>query len=340
MEEQEENYLRLQRDFKEKSRNFEQLKRDNEKLRFDFKCFKDALEERDQLIKKADLVIIRNNDGKKILSKLCRSKLVNGGIETKSNLLNSDETNGEQNDEQETNQNQQPVLLTDSISLISKEAAEMLSEIEGESLESKLSEILSERKSMQNQINSLKNDLENERNRIDSLTDSLAASSSNLSSDKQAEIQREANKMTNELRYKLKKSEQDNIALNSTIARLETQLTRLKSEAQEAERVEEELKLDKRKIQRELREALTKIEELESSNSHLQKRIDKLKSNRGMFGAASQSSNSNTPPIDSVPNSILIPSSSRYSESQSPTPSSYSDVSSTLCSTSTSISNE
>lgn len=123
------------------------------------------------------------------MSKLCRSKLVNGGIETKSNLLNSDETNGEQNDEQETNQNQQPVLLTDSISLISKEAAEMLSEIEGESLESKLSEILSERKSMQNQINSLKNDLENERNRIDSLTDSLAASSSNLSSDKQAEIQ-------------------------------------------------------------------------------------------------------------------------------------------------------
>lgn len=58
--------------------------------------------------------------------------------------------------------------------------------------------------------------------------------------------------MTNELRYKLKKSEQDNIALNSTIARLETQLTRLKSEAQEAERVEEELKLDKRKIQREV----------------------------------------------------------------------------------------
>lgn len=84
-------------------------------------------------------------------------------------------------------------------------------------------------------------------------------------------------------------------------------MTRYKSAAENAEKVEDELKAEKRKLQREarcfwkldssgsrvqancdsplvqqLRTALDKIEELESSNSHLNKRLEKMKSSRGM----------------------------------------------------------
>lgn len=91
------------------------------------------------------------------------------------------------------------------------------------------------------------------------------------------------------------------------VTRLEGHVTRYKSAAENAEKVEDELKAEKRKLQREarcfwkldssgsrvqancdsplvqqLRTALDKIEELESSNSHLNKRLEKMKSSRGM----------------------------------------------------------
>merc|ERR550532_1089806 len=44
-----------------------------------------------------------------------------------------------------------------------------------------------------------------------------------------------------------------------------------------AERSEEELKTERRKMQRELREATTRVEELETANKHLETRLGKLK---------------------------------------------------------------
>ncbi|MEQ2206038.1 hypothetical protein XENOCAPTIV_021415 [Xenoophorus captivus] len=46
------------------------------------------------------------------------------------------------------------------------------------------------------------------------------------------------------------------------------------------EKIEDELKAEKRKLQRELRTALDKIEEMEMTNSHLVKRLEKMKANR------------------------------------------------------------
>ncbi|CAG2177550.1 unnamed protein product, partial [Oppiella nova] len=66
------------------------------------------------------------------------------------------------------------------------------------------------------------------------------------------------------------------------VSRLETQLSRYKTAADEAQELEDELKAEKRKTQRELREALARIEELETSGAHLQKRIDKLMTNRNI----------------------------------------------------------
>ncbi|XP_067892409.1 uncharacterized protein [Heterodontus francisci] len=94
------------------------------------------------------------------------------------------------------------------------------------------------------------------------------------------EVQRDANRQISEYKFKLTKTEQEITALEQNIIRLESQVLRYKTAAENAEKVEDELKAEKRKLQREVRSALDKIEELEMSNSHLSKRLEKMKANR------------------------------------------------------------
>ncbi|XP_016142509.1 leucine-rich repeat flightless-interacting protein 2 isoform X9 [Sinocyclocheilus grahami] len=94
------------------------------------------------------------------------------------------------------------------------------------------------------------------------------------------DLQRDANRQISDLKFKLVKSEQEVTALEQSIIRLEGQMSRYKTSAEAAEKVEDELKVEKRKLQRELRSALDRIDELEASNSHLTKRLEKMKANR------------------------------------------------------------
>uniref|UniRef100_A0A3Q3X398 Leucine rich repeat (in FLII) interacting protein 2 n=1 Tax=Mola mola TaxID=94237 RepID=A0A3Q3X398_MOLML len=91
-----------------------------------------------------------------------------------------------------------------------------------------------------------------------------------------------SNRQISDLKFKLVKAEQEVTALEQNVTRLEGQVTRYKCGAENAEKVEDELKAEKRKLQRELRSALDKVDELESNNSHLCKRLEKMKSSRGM----------------------------------------------------------
>ncbi|XP_051996926.1 leucine-rich repeat flightless-interacting protein 2 isoform X4 [Xyrauchen texanus] len=94
------------------------------------------------------------------------------------------------------------------------------------------------------------------------------------------DLQRDANRQISDMKFKLVKSEQEVMALEQNIIRLEGQVTRYKTAAEAAEKVEDELKVEKRKLQRELRSALDRADELEASNSHLTKRLEKMKANR------------------------------------------------------------
>ncbi|XP_052414981.1 leucine-rich repeat flightless-interacting protein 2 isoform X10 [Carassius gibelio] len=94
------------------------------------------------------------------------------------------------------------------------------------------------------------------------------------------DLQRDANRQISDLKFKLVKSEQEVTALEQNIIRLEGQVSRYKTSAEAAEKVEDELKVEKRKLQRELRSSLDRIDELEASNSHLTKRLEKMKANR------------------------------------------------------------
>lgn len=62
----------------------------------------------------------------------------------------------------------------------------------------------------------------------------------------------ENNKLLYEYKFKLKKAEQEIITLQNTVSRVEMQVERYKKQLEQAEKSEDELKTDKRKILREV----------------------------------------------------------------------------------------
>lgn len=159
-----------------------------------------------------------------------------------------------------------------------------LSPTEGNSmLEIRLRKLVDEREKMIEQVKKLKAqlDLKSQKNGTDG-TSPDAEILENGNDPNLIEGQRDSNRQLTELKFKLVKTEQDVTALEQNVTRLEGQVSRYKSAAENAEKVEDELKAEKRKLQRELRSALDKVEELESNNSHLSKRLDKMKTSRGM----------------------------------------------------------
>ncbi|XP_028991782.1 leucine-rich repeat flightless-interacting protein 2 isoform X22 [Betta splendens] len=159
------------------------------------------------------------------------------------------------------------------------------SPVEGKSmLEIRLRKLVDEREKMIEQVKKLKAQLEqkSQRNGSDSSSSPDNEILQNGTDSNVADLQRDSNRQINDMKFKLVKAEQEITALTQNVTRLEGQVTRYKSASENAEKVEDELKADKRKLQRELRSALDKVDELESNNSHLNKRLEKIKSSRGM----------------------------------------------------------
>uniref|UniRef100_A0A671MHL2 Intracellular protein transport protein USO1-like n=1 Tax=Sinocyclocheilus anshuiensis TaxID=1608454 RepID=A0A671MHL2_9TELE len=149
-------------------------------------------------------------------------------------------------------------------------------------LEIRLRKLVDERENLIEQVKRLKGQLEQKKQK-NGMEDSSSPEGDVLENGADSNImdlQRDANRQINDLKFKLVKSEQEVTALEQNVTRLESHVTRYKSASENAEKVEDELKAEKRKLQRELRSALDKIEELESSNSHLSKRLEKMKSGR------------------------------------------------------------
>ncbi|XP_059584679.1 leucine-rich repeat flightless-interacting protein 2 isoform X4 [Alligator mississippiensis] len=176
--------------------------------------------------------------------------------------------------------NHEPVV--GAITVVSQEAAHVL-ETAGEGpLDVRLRKLAEEKEELLSQIRKLKLQLEEERQKY-SKSDGSNPDITGLEngSDLQLiEMQRDANRQISEYKFKLSKAEQDITTMEQNIGRLEGQVMRYKTAAENAEKVEDELKAEKRKLQRELRTALDKMEEMEMTNSHLMKRLEKMKANR------------------------------------------------------------
>uniref|UniRef100_A0A3Q3XMD3 Leucine rich repeat (in FLII) interacting protein 1a n=1 Tax=Mola mola TaxID=94237 RepID=A0A3Q3XMD3_MOLML len=155
---------------------------------------------------------------------------------------------------------------------------------EGNSMLIRLRKLVDEREKMiEQQVKKLKAQLEQktQKNGTESSSSPDGEILENGADPNIIELQ-DSNRQISDLKFKLVKAEQEVTALEQNVTRLEGQVTRYKCGAENAEKVEDELKAEKRKLQRELRSALDKVDELESNNSHLCKRLEKMKSSRGM----------------------------------------------------------
>ncbi|XP_053088559.1 leucine-rich repeat flightless-interacting protein 2 isoform X8 [Pangasianodon hypophthalmus] len=171
---------------------------------------------------------------------------------------------------------------TSVITLVTQEAAQMLESAGDGPLDIRLRKLAEEKDELLSQIRKLKTQLQEERQKHSKM-ESVYSDGERLENGTDLnliEMQRDANRQISEYKFKLSKAEQEMGTMEQNINRLEGQVLRYKAAADNAEKTEDELKAEKRKLQRELRGALDKIEEMEMTNNHLVKRLEKMKANR------------------------------------------------------------
>ncbi|XP_023681464.1 leucine-rich repeat flightless-interacting protein 2 isoform X8 [Paramormyrops kingsleyae] len=168
------------------------------------------------------------------------------------------------------------------VAVVTQETAQAL-EAAGEGpLDVRLRKLADEKEELLAQIRKLKMQLDEERQKSTKM-ESVFTDSERLENGTDLhfiEMQRDANRQISEYKFKLSKAEQEMATMEQNTNRLEGQVSRYKMAADNSEKIEDELKVEKRKLQRELRTALDKIEEMEMTNSHLVKRLEKMKANR------------------------------------------------------------
>uniref|UniRef100_A0A8C8EAG1 Leucine-rich repeat flightless-interacting protein 1 n=1 Tax=Otus sunia TaxID=257818 RepID=A0A8C8EAG1_9STRI len=240
----EEQLAESRRQYEEKSKEFEREKHAHSVLQFQFMEIKEALKQREEMLAKH-------------------------GIIPDSDIA----TNGETSD-----------ILDNEGHLDSSKTVPGTTQAlktGGDGTLDRLKKLIDERESLLDQVKKLKGQLEEkQKNGKMENTQSEDEVLENGTDMHMIDLQRDANRQISDLKFKLAKSEQEITALEQNVIRLEGQVARYKTAAENAERVEDELKAEKRKLQRELRSALDKTEELEVSNGHLVKRLEKMKANR------------------------------------------------------------
>ncbi|XP_016326397.1 leucine-rich repeat flightless-interacting protein 2-like isoform X5 [Sinocyclocheilus anshuiensis] len=243
IEEMEEQMSELHRETEEKSKELERQKHTCSVQQHKLEDMKEGIRQRDELIEKHGLVIIPED-------------MPNGDVSHES--------------------------PTSGITVVTQEAAQVLESAGDGPLDVRLRKLVDEKDELLSQIRKLKMQLEEERQKHLKI-DSVYTEGERMENGTDLhfiEMQRDANRQISEYKFKLSKAEQEMATMEQNVNRLEGQVSRYKSSADNAEKIEDELKAEKRKLQRELRTALDKIEEMEMTNNHLIKRLEKMKANR------------------------------------------------------------
>ncbi|XP_034008168.1 leucine-rich repeat flightless-interacting protein 2 isoform X1 [Trematomus bernacchii] len=243
IEEMEEQMSEMKRELEDKSKDLERQKHTCTVLQHKQDELKEGIRQRDELIEKHGLVIIPDGTP-------------NGDV------------------------NHEP--LSSGITVVSQEAAQVLESAGEGPLDVRLRKLAEEKDELLAQIRKLKNQLEEERQKHSKM-DSAYTDGERMENGTDLhiiEMQRDSNRQMSEYKFKLSKAEQELGTMEQNINRLEGQVSRYKASADSSEKVEDELKTEKRRLQRELRMALDKNEEMEMTNNHLVKRLEKMKANR------------------------------------------------------------
>ncbi|XP_022820048.1 leucine-rich repeat flightless-interacting protein 2 isoform X1 [Spodoptera litura] len=151
------------------------------------------------------------------------------------------------------------------------QAAHQLLDTAGEgTLDVRLQKLLSSKQALESEVRKLKLQLNEER----------AARQNGVTNHHDQEYENEletVRKAVSEAKGRAARAEAEAALQAAHVARLEAQLARLRARQDHQDEHEEQLKHERRRLQREAREALNRVEELETENSHLTKRLDKLK---------------------------------------------------------------
>ncbi|XP_017896133.1 PREDICTED: leucine-rich repeat flightless-interacting protein 1 isoform X31 [Capra hircus] len=306
----EEQLAESRRQYEEKSKEFEREKHAHSILQFQFAEVKEALKQREEMLEEIRQLQQKQASCIREISDLqetiewkdrkigalerqkeffdsvrserddLREEVVTLKEELKKHgiILNSEiATNGETPDTLNSIASQGSTKMT-------KEELSALTATGDGALDIRLKKLVDERECLLEQIKKLKGQLEERQKniRLDTLhpEDGVLQNGTDVHV---MDLQRDANRQISDLKFKLAKSEQEITALEQNVIRLESQVSRYKQAAENAEKIEDELKAEKRKLQRELRSALDKTEELEVSNGHLVKRLEKMKANRSVL---------------------------------------------------------
>ncbi|XP_029609138.1 leucine-rich repeat flightless-interacting protein 2 isoform X11 [Salmo trutta] len=243
IEEMEEQMAEMRRETEDKSKELERQKHTCTVLQHKQVELKEGIRQRDELIEKHGLVIIPEG-------------MPNGDIS------HDDPATG--------------------ITVVTQEAAQVLESAGEGPLDVRLRKLADEKDELLAQIRKLKMQLEDERQKHSKMENAFTEGErmENGTELHVIEMQRDANRQISEYKFKLSKAEQEMGTMEQNINRLEGQVSRYKASAENSEKIEDELKIEKRKLQRELRTALDKTEEMEMTNNHLVKRLEKMKANR------------------------------------------------------------
>ncbi|XP_062049854.1 leucine-rich repeat flightless-interacting protein 1 isoform X3 [Lepus europaeus] len=301
----EEELAESRRQYEEKSKEFEREKHAHSVLQFQFADVKEALRQREEMLEEIRQLQQKQASSLREISDLqetieWKDKKI-GALERQKEFFDS--VRSERDDLREEVVTLKEALKKHGIILnseaatngetpdppnnvghptkVTKEETGALQSAGDGALDIRLKKLVEERECLLEQIQRLKGQLE-EKQKI-SKPDTLRSEDSVLENGADVhvlDLQRDANRQISDLKFKLAKSEQEITALEQNVIRLESQVSRYKSAAENAEKLEDELKAEKRKLQRELRSALDKTEELEVSNGHLVKRLEKMKANR------------------------------------------------------------
>lgn len=237
LEECEEQSALVNKELREKSRDYELLKRSHQETQRAVQLLQMQLDEQARLVAERGMVLVGNEEEDEDAA----------AFDAKHDA-----------DEQEKRTR----------AIVSNETAGILSGLGPGPLDVRIKKLAEERDDLQDTVRRLKMDLDEEKNRSQRLEKTPF---------NPEEAEWETKKVMDDYKFKLQKSEQDINTLQTNVARLETQVIRFKTAAETAERSEEELKTERRKLQRENRESAGRIEELETANKHLETRLGKLK---------------------------------------------------------------
>ncbi|XP_062498217.1 leucine-rich repeat flightless-interacting protein 1 isoform X3 [Pezoporus occidentalis] len=302
----EEQLAESRRQYEEKSKEFEREKHAHSILQFQFMEIKEALKQREEMLAEIQQLQQKQQSYVREISDLqetieWKDKKI-GALERQKDFFDS--IRSERDDLRDEvvvlkEQLKKHGIIPDSDVATNGETSDILDNEEhldssktvpgttqalktgGDGMLDRLKKLIDERESLLDQIKKLKGQLEEkQKNGRMENTQSEDEVLENGTDMHMIDLQRDANRQISDLKFKLAKSEQEVTALEQNVIRLEGQVARYKTAAENAERVEDELKAEKRKLQRELRSALDKTEELEVSNGHLVKRLEKMKANR------------------------------------------------------------